>query len=177
MRSIAFIGLKHSGKSGHARRLAEQLELPVFDLDDCILQANPAWKSIRQLYAARGEAWFRKAELTALADLPQGELVLATGGGSMENQALIAKLKQRGMLLLFLDAPEQLLFGRMKKKGLPPFLGSDDPQAVFHRLYEKRRPLALQAADLRIEAGDRKKDELFELIRQSLSPHLLQEKI
>ena len=121
MGSIALIGLKHSGKSNHARRLAEYLGLRFFDLDDCILRAHPNGKSIRQLYAERGEAWFRRAEMNALEQLPREDHVLATGGGTMENQPLMRELRARKTVLIFLDVPENLLFERIEKKGLPPF--------------------------------------------------------
>lgn len=172
MRGFAFIGLKHSGKTNHARRLAELLNMDFFDLDDCILQANPSAGTIRELYTERGEAWFRGAELSALEDLPHDNFVLASGGGSMENQPLMNNLKQRRMLMVFLDAPENLLFERIQNKGLPPFLQTRNPVRSFHIIYKRRRPLALQAADVHIEAGSLMKDELFELIKRHLGHYL-----
>jgi shikimate kinase len=59
-RSIVLVGLMGCGKSSIGRRLAARLELPFIDADDEIEQA--AGRTIPDIFAVRGEAYFREGE-------------------------------------------------------------------------------------------------------------------
>ena len=169
MGGVALIGLKHSGKTSLVHPLASFFGVPAFDLDNCILRVHTSGESIRQLYEIHGKAWFQRAELTAMRQLPHTDIFLATGGGSMENTRLMDGLKQRDMVFVFLDVPEAVLFGRILQNGLPPFLKGDNPAGIFHQFYIHRRGYALDRADIHIVAGDLPENELLDIVKMQLS--------
>jgi hypothetical protein len=59
-RSIVLVGLMGCGKSSIGRRLATRLELPFIDADDEIERA--AGRSVPDIFAEHGEAYFREGE-------------------------------------------------------------------------------------------------------------------
>src|SRR5204863_6454116 len=85
-RAIVLVGLMGAGKSTVGRRLAEKLELPFVDADHEIEAA--AGKTVPEIFADHGEAYFRDGERKVIARLLDGgAAVLATGGGAYINEA------------------------------------------------------------------------------------------
>ena len=83
-RSLVLIGLMGAGKSAIGRRLAATLDLPFADADQEIELA--AGKTINEIFAENGEAYFRDGERRVIARLlEEGGKVLATGGGAFMN--------------------------------------------------------------------------------------------
>ena len=73
-----------AGKTTVGRRLAEKLGLPFVDADHEIEVA--AGKTIPEIFADHGEAYFRDGERKVIARLlDNGAQVLATGGGAYMN--------------------------------------------------------------------------------------------
>jgi shikimate kinase len=79
---IVLVGYMGSGKSVVGRALASALELPFMDLDDHI--KGELQQSISEIFAQKGEIYFRKTEHKYLQKVlkDNAELVLATGGGT-----------------------------------------------------------------------------------------------
>ena len=78
-RSVVLIGLMGAGKTAVGRRLAARLDLPFIDADSEIEAAAGA--TISEIFAERGEAYFRQGERKVIARLlDSGPQVLATGG-------------------------------------------------------------------------------------------------
>lgn len=71
-----------SGKSVVGKKLAQQIGTEFIDLDQAIEQHKN--QSISELFAAKGEIFFRKTEAEILRTLiaTDGTMVLATGGGT-----------------------------------------------------------------------------------------------
>src|SRR3989442_10200211 len=77
-RSIGFMG---AGKTTVGRHLARLLGWDFLDLDERIV-ANERL-GIAQIFAVKGEAYFRRLETEILASLPgRARLVVACGGGT-----------------------------------------------------------------------------------------------
>jgi shikimate kinase len=171
MRGLVLYGLKHSGKSSLARLISEHYAVPQWDLDDLILKAHPSAESIRQLYRDRGIEWFSREEYRAAESLPVDTGVIATGGGSMENEELVDLLIRHGRLAVFLDAPEDKLWKRIERGGIPPFLAGEDPRGKFSDLYLRRRARALEICDLRIETGEDTPRKVFNRLKEELADY------
>lgn len=171
MNAIALFGLKHSGKSTQARRLADEISWPMYDLDDLIVQKY-GQKSIRELYREHGLQWFQDEELQAFCSIQDKPFIIATGGGSMENAALLSEMDQRNVLSCFIDGSEQQLWTRIISGGLPPFLDPKDPRGSFHSLYERRRLAALKHCNVHIDILNGDKDAVYQRLLQKLSPFL-----
>lgn len=98
-RRIVLTGFMGAGKSTAGRLLAAQLAWRFTDVDDIIEAAQGS--TIAEIFASRGEAWFREAEHSTIASLLKNEnLVLALGGGAIEHP---------GTRELVLNSPDTLL--------------------------------------------------------------------
>lgn len=78
---IFLIGFMGSGKTTAGRKLASRLGWSFADLDELIEKENGM--SVAEIFAARGEKWFRTAESKALYGLVNNKnTVVSTGGGT-----------------------------------------------------------------------------------------------
>ncbi|MGD1822389.1 MAG: shikimate kinase [Pleomorphochaeta sp.] len=160
-----FAGIKHSGKSTHAKLFAKYKNLPFYDLDKYI-EMNIKYESVRQLYSAEGKEAFMTAEyncLQKLLDEKKEDKIIALGGGICENELAFNLCDN----LIFLDLDEKVLFERINFLGLPPFL-EEDPKNQFHQLYIKRRPLYIDRAKLTIKLDDLNINDAFEIIKNEI---------
>ena len=112
LQRIVLTGFMGAGKTSVGRLLADALGWTFLDLD-AHLEARSG-STIAQLFAAHGEAHFRRLESAALANALSGtHLVLALGGGTPEQLRNRLLLEQTpGTVTVFLDAPFPVLFDR-----------------------------------------------------------------
>lgn len=158
-------GIKHSGKSTLSKLASGQLNIQSFDLDDLIIEMfehTPLeGTSIRELYGMFGKNRFMQLEYAALSSflafcesskIPEIDefLLLSLGGGASDNERLMTLIAQTGHLI-YLSLPEQLLYSRIAKSGIPPFLDTDNPRKSFHTLYVYRDGIYREHADTIIE--------------------------
>jgi len=79
---IYLIGLPSSGKTTLGKQLAQAIHSEFIDMDDLIEQNEK--KTIAEIFAQKGEDYFRKSEQKTLTDLIAQEnkkLIISTGGG------------------------------------------------------------------------------------------------
>lgn len=152
---IFLYGPPGAGKSSLARRLAQQLELPHVDLDECI--ARQAGQSIAQIFAAQGEAGFRQRERAALADvLRQPPGCVALGGGALLDDHTRKQVQSAGQVLC-LSAPFDALLARLQAESASaprPLLhaGADDAAGRLQSLLQ-RRAAHYASFPLQLETG------------------------
>ena len=136
-----------SGKTTVGRIVADALGCPFVDLDKLIVQRDG--RSIKEIFEADGEAFFRRAEEAALADTlkkyAQGDVVLSLGGGTILSAASRALLRDK-TICIWLDAPAEVLRARIGTNPKRP-LADDD----FAARLESRRPLYEEVAEITID--------------------------
>ncbi|MDR3324657.1 MAG: shikimate kinase [Spirochaetaceae bacterium] len=148
---IVLTGPKHCGKSAVSRALSDILPADCRDVDEEIEKRTG--KSPRALYTEGPDA-FRTAEAAALAALLREEgsfpIVIAAGGGLVDNPAALSALKDRpDVRIVYLETSPAAAWERIERAardggGLPPFLHSPDPEAT-HRALHTRRAAAYKA--------------------------------
>ena len=98
MQNIVLIGMPGCGKSTIGKLLAEKLEKKFVDADAAISQL--AGKTIPEIFAASGEAGFRKLETQVLQQVgKESGLVFATGGGCVTKAENYPALHQNGRII------------------------------------------------------------------------------
>lgn len=148
--NLYLIGMMGSGKTTVGRLLAKHLGYGFVDTDDVIIQA--AGKSINQLFAESGEAAFRQLESDVLSQVCAfTKLTIATGGGIVMRQENWSYLHHG--LIVWLDAPVELLYSRLQEDTTRPLLHDVDPQGKLRSLLEQRQSLYSQA-DLHITISE-----------------------
>lgn len=130
---IYLVGFMGSGKTTIGRELALRIDAPFFDLDELIESAEKM--SIREIFAQKGEPYFRKRERDLLRSTRHLEsAVIATGGGTFTFDENIQFIQSEG-LSVYLSAPYALLRSRVGVKEDRPLFRDD---IATHELYTTR---------------------------------------
>ncbi|MFN6561605.1 MAG: shikimate kinase [Nostoc sp. ChiSLP01] len=144
--NLYLIGMMGVGKTTVGRLLAKQLGYGFVDTDDVIAQA--AGKSINQIFGEEGEAVFRQLESDVLSQVCAfTKLTIATGGGIVLRRENWSYLHHG--LIVWLDAPVELIYSRLAEDTTRPLLQDVDPQEKLRSLLKQRQGLYSQA-DLKI---------------------------
>lgn len=150
-RSIVLVGMPGCGKSAIGRRLAPRLDLPFIDADEEIERA--AGKSIKDIFAEHGEAYFRDGERRVIARLlASGPQVLATGGGAMMDAETRRNVKRAG-ISIWVKAELPVLLRRVAKRNNRPLFEGRDAETVMTELMEARNPV-FATADIIVESRE-----------------------
>ena len=141
-------GYMASGKSKIGRKIAKRTELPFFDTDKMIEEAEGA--TCADIITFAGEEYFREAERRALEQTAEMEnAIISTGGGLPiwgDNQSWIA---EHGVSVYLKREPEQIL-SRLSERGRqkrPKFRGKSDEELLqfMHEHLAEREPIYLKA--------------------------------
>jgi shikimate kinase len=170
-RSVVLVGMMGAGKSSVGRRLAGRLSIPFIDADNEIEKA--ADMTIAEIFAAKGEPYFRAGEARVIARLLDGgPQVLATGGGAFMNPETRAAIRAKG-ISVWLRATLEVLNRRIKRRGDRPLLKNSDPVETLRRLIDERYPVYAEA-DFTVESRDVPHDtivdEIVECLRGRVQP-------
>ena len=169
--SVALIGLRGCGKSTVARELARLLAVEHVDTDALI--AQQAGASIAAIFAAEGEAGFRRREREVVAQVARrSPAVISVGGGAVLDDRNIETL-QAVATLVWLTAPAEVLWQRISadeesREARPPLTERSGLAEVEHLLAE-RTPVYERAADLTIDTTGRTPREVAEALADTLS--------
>ncbi|MBK9941820.1 MAG: shikimate kinase [Kouleothrix sp.] len=164
---IALVGLSGAGKSSVGQLLAARLGWPLADTDALIAEA--AGRSVPQIFAEQGEAYFREREAAALGlALAGGPAVVATGGGIVLRPANRALLRARAFTV-WLDAPIDTLVARLRSHDQRRPLLEGDPAARLAALYAARAALYAEVADARVATEALPAEDVAELVLQALA--------
>ncbi len=145
--NVVLIGFMGAGKSSVGRILARRLGRCLVETDDMITAAEG--RSIPDIFAAEGEAYFRAAEDEALRllALKRGE-VIATGGGLPCREGRTETLRGLGTVV-WLSGDFDTLYERARRGGDRPMLAGRTRDDVL-ALYRSREPFYAQA-DLTVD--------------------------
>lgn len=138
-KTVVLVGMMGSGKTAVGTALATLLGVPFLDSDREIESA--ANLTIAEIFERYGEPVFRQKESQVLSRLLAGPpVVLSTGGGAFlaaENREAITAAG----VSVWLDAPLEVLWSRVKGKSTRPLLHTADPRATLARIYAERVPV------------------------------------
>lgn len=142
-------GMMGSGKTAVGSAVARRLDVPFVDSDHEIERA--ADRSIAEIFARDGEAFFRARETQVLSRLLDGPpAVLSTGGGAWLSPANREMIAGRG-LSIWLSVELEILWARVRQKDTRPLLRTPDPKGTLAELLAERSPI-YALADLEVEA-------------------------
>jgi shikimate kinase len=168
---LVLVGMMGAGKSTAARRVARRLGRAHIDTDDEVRRV--ARTSIPEIFATRGETWFRAEEgrvlREAVGDGPAR--VVSAGGGAVLDPGNRLALREAGTVV-WLRARPGTLARRIPDGGSRPLLAStdEDPPAALARIDAERRPLYEEVASAVVDVDDLTPDEVATHIVRCLAP-------
>jgi shikimate kinase len=150
-----------TGKSAVGRALARKLKRRFVDLDR-IIEKQEGMK-INDIFAQKGELYFRQIEKRALAAvLGECDQVIATGGGALIDDENLRLVKDKA-LLVCLTASIDVLLKRIGSGSQRPLLKNFDRKSRIQELLRSRQERYAQA-DLSIDTTNLTIDQVAERI-------------
>lgn len=140
MQNIVIIGMPGSGKTTVSTMLAEKLGRKILDTDTIV--SEKAGVTIPEIFAAQGEAGFRRLETEATAEV--GKLsgnIISTGGGVVTVADNYGLLHQNGVIVWI-----ERDTSKLARDGRPISLSTD-----LNELYAARLPLYERFADIKAD--------------------------
>ena len=163
---IFLIGFMGSGKTHWGSLLAQRLHLPFYDLDAIIIETEG--KSIADIFAEKGEEYFRLLEKDLLEDIIKEHpaLVLSCGGGTPCFFNNIELMKKEGTVVWLNTSIEALTERLKKEKESRPLIknvSDDDLRSYILKKMNDRR-LYYEQADVHVEEATVSIDSLLQQI-------------
>lgn len=163
---IFLIGYMGCGKSTLGRKVAKAMGLRFVDMDHAIEAKEGI--TIREIFATKGEPYFRELERGVLSELLEAEdVVVATGGGvpcQFDNMAMI---KERA-ISIYIDVDSDAITARLiRGRHKRPLVASKTDEELREFVVEniaKREPFYSQA-DLRVSGRGITATEVVDAVR------------
>ncbi len=153
---IFLIGFMGSGKTHWGKQLAERLQLPFFDLDEVVMQAEK--KTVPEIFNTNGEEYFRLKEKEMLEKLvdENESMVVSCGGGTPCFFNNIEFMKKYGTVV-WLNTHVNILLQRLiKERDERPLLKDISDEGlrsyIIRKLNERR--IYYEQADVTIDKED-----------------------
>ena len=141
---ICIIGMPGSGKSTIGRILSKKLNYKFFDTDWNIEDETKL--KINDIFANKGEAYFRDLETKVLTKLTKiNKVVISTGGGIiLKNKKILNKCFN-----IYLQCDQEVLIERASRNKDRPLLLIDINKNM-KKLFNERKDIYNELADLKI---------------------------
>lgn len=152
---IFFVGFPGAGKSTVARNLGRLFGRPYVDTDRLVELA--CHQTVAAIFRTAGEASFREAETRVLRSLAERKSLLVSCGGGIVERAENRRLMHEMGAVVFLDGRLDDSLRQIRSLARRPDLAA---AASARELYERRRPLYEEAADVSVRITDRTFDEV-----------------
>ncbi len=159
--NIYLIGFMGSGKSSNGRKIASSLRWTFADTDKVVEEHEGL--SVPELFAQKGEEYFRNAESRALLTVSRrSRIVVACGGGTPCLPENIEIMRSTGVIV-YLKLPVDALVSRLKKsRSVRPLLLDSKEAELATRVQTLLAPRAkwYEMADLIIDADNESTEEI-----------------
>ncbi|MCC8043033.1 MAG: shikimate kinase [Oscillospiraceae bacterium] len=149
MKTIFLCGFMGCGKSTVGRRLAALMGCSFTDMDTYIEETEGM--SIPDIFAQKGEPYFRDCESKAISELGAEGGVIACGGGAMLREENSAVAKRFGEVI-FIDVPFETCYERIAGDENRPIVMSSTKESLEDR-YNGRIPVYRKHSTVTVPGG------------------------
>lgn len=166
MKHIFLTGFMGTGKTTISGSLKELLHMDVIDMDQAIedMEQMP----IREIFAQKGETYFRQCETGLLRKLKEKEgAIISCGGGVPLRNENVEAMKACGLVVLLTASPETI-YERVKDSHNRPLLEQNKTPEYIRELLHKRDPYYKRAADLEVVTDGKSAGQIAEEIKKFL---------
>ncbi len=171
MKNVFLIGLPSSGKTTLGKQLARHARYRFVDTDTLIVKEEGM--PIPDIFAKKGEPYFREAEARILRAIrPDSKLVIATGGGMPCFHDNMEYIKANG-ISVFLDVSPEQIVERILRHSTDdrPLYKKNDNQLLdnIRERYQSRHGFYSQA-DFTLQGDNITIHQLIDTIQLALVP-------
>ena len=167
MNNLFLIGFMGAGKSSVSAGLGRILGREVVETDERI--AAQEGMSIPELFAQKGEPYFRACETALLKSFAQGApRIVSCGGGVPLREENVAAMRESGTVVLLTASPEVIL-ERVKDSDERPLLQGHKDVPYIAALMEQRRPRYEAAADITVDTSQMNIEEVCRQVLRQVS--------
>ncbi len=147
---VLLLGMMGAGKTSVGEALAARTGWAYRDNDSLVAEISGV--PTAELLERAGVDALRDAESAALrrAETDPGPLVAGVAGGVVERPDDVELLRSTDALVVYLQAPVEVLVDRVGDGAGRPFL-QPDPETALRRLFDGREPLYREVADLVVD--------------------------
>ncbi|MDD4938920.1 MAG: shikimate kinase [Candidatus Omnitrophica bacterium] len=143
MQNIYLVGFMATGKTSVGKELARMTKMRFLDLDEFIELKEK--RTISDIFAKKGEPYFRKIEKRALKQVSKEKnFVVACGGGIVLDEDNVKIMKQTGVMICLTASPE-IILKRASAFTHRPLLNVEDPKKQVDLLLKMRSPFYAKA--------------------------------
>lgn len=136
-RTVFLCGFMGCGKSTIGKILAEKLGCGFVDMDNYIVEQQGM--SIPQMFAEKGEEYFRNAETDAVRELSERPGVIACGGGAMLRKTN-SEIANSAGTVVFIDIPFESCYERISGDKNRPLVANNTKEELNH-IFDGRAPV------------------------------------
>ena len=164
MKNLFLIGFMGAGKSSVSAGLGRMLGREVVEMDQRI--AAQEGMSIPELFAQKGEPYFRACETALLKSFAQGApRIVSCGGGVPLREENVVAMRESGTVVL--TASPEVILERVKDSDERPLLQGHKDVSYIAVLMEQRRPRYEAAADITVDTSQLNIEEVCrQVLRQ-----------
>lgn len=167
MNNLFLIGFMGAGKSSVSAGLGRMLGREVVEMDERI--AAQEGMSIPELFAQKGEPYFRACETVLIKSFAQGApRIVSCGGGVPLREENVAAMRESGTVVLLTASPEVIL-ERVKDSEERPLLQGHKDVPYIAALMEQRRPKYEAAADITVDTSRLNIEEVCRQVLRQVS--------
>ncbi|MCD8219453.1 MAG: shikimate kinase [Ruminococcus sp.] len=152
--TIFLCGFMGCGKTTVGELLAKKLGLPLIDTDAYIVREES--KTIPEIFAQDGEAYFREKEAAAIRTLCDKQAVISCGGGVMLNPESAAYARKNGIVVL-LDESFACCYQRIRGDSNRPIVQRSTKEEL-EALFQQRASIYRVHASCVIPGGGTPKE-------------------
>lgn len=161
--NIVLIGFMGCGKTTVGEKLAADLSFDFLDTDQYIEEKEAM--TINDIFATKGEEYFRGLETSSLKELVAGtnKTIVSSGGGlplRKENAELLQKLG----FVVYLKVEKETVLQRLEGDNTRPLLACDNPAKKVGELLAFRDPIYEVGAHLVVDVDGKTVEAITEEI-------------
>lgn len=171
--NIVLIGFMGCGKTTVGEKLAADLSFVFLDTDQYIEEKEAM--TINDIFATKGEEYFRGLETSSLEELVQRtEKSIVSSGGGLPLRKENAELLQKLGFVVYLRVQKETVLERLEGDTTRPLLACDNPAQKVQELLEFRDPIYEVGAHLVVDVDGKTVEAIaeeivrnYEIMRQS----------
>lgn len=166
-KNIYLIGFMGVGKSTVSKRLKRLTGLEEIDTDAEIVKREG--RSINEIFASEGEAYFRAIETKLMKELSETTNRIVSCGGGVALRSENVKAMRAGGEVIYLRAKPATIFEHVKNDHNRPILEGHMNVEYIAELMQKRAPWYEAAQTLAIDTDGKHSDQVAKEIVQMLN--------